>query len=207
MLSAKENFLETIKVDGKPDRLVMDYEFCRPVLSDPVMRFTRGNRKKGFTTKDQWGTTYRWPEEQLFAFPTEEDLVCPDITEWRDTVKVPDLKANCSEDSLWKDCREDAEKVREQGYMALAMMGTGIFEQAHNLMGISDTCVNFLMEPEEMAALLGVIGQYRLDYTKLLVDKMHPDCIVSHDDWGTKATMFMSPDTWAEFLKPLYEPM
>ena len=52
MLTAKQNFLETIKKDGKPDRLVNDYEALKPIMVDPLMRFTRGNRKKGFTTKE-----------------------------------------------------------------------------------------------------------------------------------------------------------
>ena len=207
MLSVKENFLETLKVDGKPDRLVMDYEFVKPVMIDPIMRFTRGNRIKGKTTKDQWGTTYMWPEEQLFAFPSEADLVCPDITEWKETVKVPDLVANCSDPALWEDAKKAAEEARAEGKLVLSMMGTGVFEQAHNLMGIADTCMNFLLEPDDMHDLLDAIGEYRFTYTKLLVDNLHPDVIVSHDDWGSKNSLFMSPDTWREFIKPHYVKM
>ena len=40
MLTAKQNFLETLKPDGKPDRLVNDYEFAKTVMIDPLMRFT-----------------------------------------------------------------------------------------------------------------------------------------------------------------------
>ena len=39
MLSAKENFLETIKPDGKPDRLVKQYEgavFIRLTQQHPI---------------------------------------------------------------------------------------------------------------------------------------------------------------------------
>lgn len=207
MLSVKENFLETLKADGKPDRLVMDYEFVKPVMIDPIMRFTRGNRVKGKTTKDQWGTTYMWPEEQMFAFPSEADLVCPDITEWKETVKVPDLVANCSDPALWEDAKKAAKEARAEGKLVLSMMGTGVFEQAHNLMGISDTCMNFLLEPEDMHDLLDAIGEYRFTYTKLLVDNLHPDIIISHDDWGSKNSLFMSPDTWREFIKPHYVKM
>lgn len=207
MLTAKQNFLETIKKDGKPDRLVNDYEALKPIMVDPLMRFTRGNRKKGFTTKDQWGTTYLWPEEQMFAFPSEADLVCPDITEWKNTVKVPDLVANCSAPELWEDAKAAAAQVNRDEQLVMTFMGTGVFEQAHNLCGISNLCINMKLEPEATLELLEAIGEYRFQYTKLVVDNLHPDIIISHDDWGTKQTLFVGPDDWREFIKPQYEKM
>ena len=49
-----------------------------------------------------------------------------------------------------------------------------------------------------------MITEYRLTYMKLIVENLHPDAIISHDDWGTKDRMFMSPDTWREFFKEPY---
>jgi len=207
MLTAKQNFLETLKVDGKPDRLVNDYEVFKTVMIDPLMRFTRGNRKKGFTTKDQWGTTYLWPETQLFAFPSEDDLVCPDVTEWKKTVRVPDLVANCSAPELWEDAKNAAAAIDRDQHMVMSFMGTGVWEQAHNLMGISNLCMALYEEPEDTLELLEAIGEYRFQYTKLLVDNLHPDAIISHDDWGSKYSMFISPAMWREFIKPQYVKM
>lgn len=207
MLTAKQNFLETLKVDGKPDRLVNDYEVFKTVMIDPLMRFTRGNRKKGFTTKDQWGTTYLWPETQLFAFPSEDDLVCPDVTEWKKTVKVPDLVANCSAPELWEDAKNAAAAIDRDQHFVMSFMGTGVWEQAHNLMGISNLCMALYEEPEDTLELLEAIGEYRFQYTKLLVDNLHPDAIISHDDWGSKYSMFISPAMWREFIKPQYVKM
>lgn len=207
MLTAKQNFLETLKPDGKPDRLVNDYEVFKTVMIDPLMRFTRGNRKKGFTTKDQWGTTYLWPETQMFAFPSEDDLVCPDVTEWKKTVRVPDLVANCSAPELWEDAKNAAAAIDRDQHFVMSFMGTGIWEQAHNLMGISNLCMALYEEPEYTLELLEAIGEYRFQYTKLLVDNLHPDAIISHDDWGSKYSMFISPAMWREFIKPQYVKM
>ena len=204
MLTKKQNFLETLKPDGKPDRLVNDYEFAKAVMVDPVQRFTRGNRKKGYTTKDQWGTTYLWPETQLFAFPSEDDLVCPDVTEWKKTVRVPDLVANCSAPELWEDAKAAAAAIDRNEYLVMSFMGTGVWEQAHNLMGISYLCMALYEEPEDTMELLEAIGEYRFQYAKLLVDNLHPDVIISHDDWGSKYSMFISPEMWREFIKPQY---
>lgn len=207
MLTKKQNFLETLKADGHPDRIVNDYEALQAVMVDPVQRFTRGNRKKGFTTKDQWGTTYMWPETQMFAFPSEADLVCPDVTEWRNTVKVPDLVANCSDPELWADAKAAAAKIDRDEQLVMSFMGTGVFEQAHNLLSMEELCIDFKLEPEATLELLEAIGEYRFQYTKLVVDNLHPDIIISHDDWGSKYSLFMSPDDFRTFIKPQYKKM
>ena len=72
-------------------------------------------------------------------------------------------------------------------------------------MGFEDMLVNFLLEPEDMMDLCNAIGEYRFQLTKLIVDNLHPDIILSHDDWGSKQSLFISPDTWREFIKPQYE--
>lgn len=204
-MTPKELFLETIKNGGSPDRLLDQYEAFQPIMIDPVSKFTRGNRKRGTVTKDRWGTTFNWPEDQYAGMPhvTDTDKVIPDITEWRKYVNVPDLVANCTD---WDDAIKLAEETRAKGEkLVMGFMGTGVFEQCHYLMGFEDTLMNLLLEPEAMHELVEVIGEYRLTYAKLLVDNLKPDCILSHDDWGSKNALFMQPDTWREFYKPQYE--
>ena len=83
-------------------------------------------------------------------------------------------------------------------------MGTGIFEQLHMLMTFEDTLTNMLEEPEDMQDLIDAICEYRLNYMKLIVEHLHPDVIVSHDDFGSKTSLFMSPNTWRELFKEPY---
>jgi len=209
MLTAKANFLETLKKDGKPDRLVNQYQPFVPVMIDPCGKFTRGNRVKGLTTKDRWGTEIAWPEDQFAAMPhvTRENQVLKDITHWRDYVNVPDIVGACSDPELWKEAQEAAAAVDRNEKLVLGFMGTGVFEQMHYLMGFEDTLMNLLEEPEDMLELAEVIGEYRFQYAKLLVDNLKPDIILSHDDWGSKTNLFMSPDTWREIIKPQYVKM
>ncbi len=206
MLTPKQNLLELLKPNGKPDRLVNQYQPFVPVLVDPCGKFTRGNRVKGKTTKDRWGTEIAWPEEQFAAMPhvTAENKVLKDITRWRDYVKVPDIVGACSDPELWKPALEEAARVDRDKYLVMGFMGTGIFEQCHYLMGFEDTLANLLEEPECMKELISVISEFRFNYLKLLVDNLKPDAILSHDDWGSKRTMFMSPATWREIIKPYY---
>ena len=126
-----------------------------------------------------------------------------DIEHWRDYVKVPDLRANCSEG--WETALKNKAAIDRNEYFATTIMGTGIFEQLHMLMTFEDTLCNFLMYPDEMHELIDVITEYRLEYMKLIVENLHPDAIISHDDWGSKNSLFMSPDTWREFFKDSYK--
>jgi hypothetical protein len=206
MLTPKQNLLELLKPNGKPDRLVNQYQPFTPILVDPCGKFTRGNRIKGQTTKDRWGTEIAWPEEQFAAMPhvTADNKVLPDITLWRNYVKVPDIVGACSDPEIWKPALEAADQVDKDKYLVMAFMGTGIFEQCHYLMGFEDTLANLLLEPDSMKELIGAISEFRFNYLKLLVDNLKPDVILSHDDWGSKRTMFMKPDTWREIIKPFY---
>lgn len=206
MLTEKQNVLETLKPGGKPDRLVNGFVPFVPIMSDPIYALLRGNRVKGRTTKDVWGTEIAWPEDQHAAMPhvTNENKVLKDITKWRETLKIPDIAGAGKDPAKWETARLAAAAARQNDKFVMGFMGTGVFEQLHFLMGFEDTLMNFLIEPEAMHELVEVIGEFRLAYIKELTDKLEPDIILSHDDWGSKKSLFISPETWREFIKPQY---
>jgi uroporphyrinogen-III decarboxylase len=205
-MTPKELFLETIKKDGSPDRLPVQWEALGPVMNDPLTKFTRGNRQRGKNTRDRWGTMIYFPENAPGPMPhiTDDDKVCPDVTEWEKYVHAPDLMANCSDPALWEDALKLQEEVRAQGLLSMGFMGTGIFEQSHFLMGFEDALANLLEEPEATKELIDYIAEYRFTYAKLIVDNLHPDAILSHDDWGSHDNLFFPPRIWEEFFKEHY---
>ena len=204
MQSPKEIFLELLKPDGKPERQLKQYEALTMALWDPINGYLRGNRQRGCTSQDRWGTTIMWPADAPGPMPhiTEENKVCPDITRWRDYVHAPDLEANCSQG--WEECRALAREKAGEDRLIAGFMGTGIFEQCHFLMGFEDTLTNLYEHPQEMHELIDYITDYRIRYVKILIDNLHPDLIFSHDDWGTKDALFMKPEMWREFFKEPY---
>ncbi len=207
MLSPKENFLETIRPGGRPDRLVRQFEGLVFLPGDPVGNYVRGERYQGMPPKkDRWGTTIVWPAGVVAAMPhvTEETKVIRDITSWRDFAKVPDLVANCSDQRLWLPYLERMAQIDRENNLVMAFAPTGLFERLHFLMGFEDALVNFMAEPEAMADLCAAIGEYRYNGMKLMADIARPDIILSHDDWGSKTSLFISPDVWREFIKPNY---
>lgn len=208
MLTPKQNFLETIKKGGKPDRLLKQYEALNILTNDPVNFYVRGKRFRGMPpSKDRWGTTIIWPADSDGNMPhvTEETKVIKDITCWRDFVKVPDLIANCSADAEWEEYFKRIEAMDRDNQIFAMLAPTGVFERLHFLMGFEDTFVNLLMEPEAMEDLCEAICEYRMKGFKLMVEHAKPELFLSHDDWGTKTSLFMNPDLWREFIKPQYE--
>ena len=203
MQTPKEIFLELLKPNGRPERVLKQYEALYMCLNDPINTYLRGNRRRGSVSRDRWGTTISFPADAPGAIPVHTDdlTVCPDVTHWEETVHAPDLAANCA--AGWEDCRAAARSAGEEKLLA-GFMGTGIFEQCHFLMGFENTLTALYEHPEEMHRLIDYITDYRLGYVKLLIDNLHPDVIFSHDDWGTKDALFMHPDMWREFFKEPY---
>ena len=205
MQTPKEIFLELLKPDGKPERILKQYEALHMCLYDPINAYLRGNRRRGTTSRDRWGTTISFPEDAPGATPLHGDglTVCPDITRWREYVRAPDIAANCTEG--WEECRTRSRAAADaEGKLLAGFMGTGIFEQCHFLMGFENTLTALYEHPEEMHELIEYITEYRLRYVQLLIDNLQPDVIFSHDDWGTKSALFMKPDMWRAFFKEPY---
>ena len=70
-------------------------------------------------------------------------------------------------------------------------------------MGMEEALVNYLEYPDEMAALLRVIADYKIKYLKMVAEQIHPDIIFYHDDWGSKQNVFLPPRVWRQIIKPL----
>lgn len=203
MSTPKEIFLELLKPDGQPERQLRQYEALSMCLTDPINTYLRGNRRRGTVSRDRWGTTISFPEDAPGPTPlhSKELTVCQDVTRWRETVHAPDLN-ECGHG--WEECRAAARAACGEDHLLAGFMGTGIFEQCHFLMGFEGTLTALYEHPDEMHELIEYITQYRLDYVRRLIDGLQPDVIFSHDDWGTKAALFMKPDMWREFFKEPY---
>jgi len=205
-LSVKENFFETIKKGGKPDSLVVQWGPMIadiPNMKEPALDFVLAGRAPGVNTTDAWGVPFIWPEGQPGGMPhiTEENKIVKDITRWRDTVKVPDIDAVRNDTAGWEAAHAHAKKLRDEGNMFVSIMPAGLFEQMHFLMGFEDALISMLTEPEAAHELLDCLTEYRVKYAQIIIDKMKPDAVMPHDDWGAKTSLFMSPDTWREFFK------
>jgi len=156
--------------------------------------------RDGLEHKDTWGTVYTWPPEAPGAHPhvTDENAVIKDIEHWQDYLKVPSL------DNLdWTECEAAAAKADRNEKIVGFMFSAGLFERSHHLMGMQNALINYLEYPDEMAAILREICEYKKKYIRLCAEHFHPEIIFYHDDWGSKQNLFLPPSVWRAIIKPL----
>ena len=208
MLTPKQNFLETLKKDGHPDRLVKQYEYGFYLPGDPINTSIRPPFYQGMPEQqDAFGTTFIWPAGYISSMPhvTEANKVIPDITEWKDRLHLPPIAQLEGDVEAWKGYLERCAAVDREKQLVMGFMPTGIFERLHFLMGFEDLFINFYEEPEDLEDLIAAIADHRYEMFRILIEMAHPDAILAHDDWGSKTSLFIKPELWREFIKPHYE--
>ncbi|SHF15333.1 uroporphyrinogen decarboxylase family protein [Alkalibacter saccharofermentans] len=199
MLTKRQNLIETIR-GGNPDRFVNQYEFMNLIMEAPLGTMAG----PGQTIKNEWGITFSWPEGQIGGFPVHDDehLVLKDITEWRKYVKAPTVQ---SSDEAWVGAIEHANSVDRNEEFVTGFIAPGLFEMTHHLMSMEEALIALYEEPEAMHELIDYIMEYELEYAKVMIDKIKPDCIFHHDDWGSQKSSFISPEMFKEFYLPRYK--
>jgi hypothetical protein len=198
MLTKRQNLLETIR-GGNPDHFVNQYEFLNIIVEIPGLEFNYGK-----TWKDSWGITWQWPEGQLGMFPVHDDehTVLKDITQWKKYVKIPPVETS---NEAWGPAIAHANSVdRSEEYVAPIYV-SGVFEMTHHLMGVENALMALYEEPEAMHELSDALTQHELEFAKVVIEKLHPDCIFHHDDWGSQDNSFISPKMFEEFFFPAYK--
>ena len=121
-----------------------------------------------------------------------------DIEHWKEQLKVPSL-----ENLDWTAACQAAQSVNRKEKFVGFMCAGGLFERSHHLMGMENALINYMEYPEEMAGVLREIAEYKKTYIRLVAEKIHPDIIFYHDDWGSKQNLFLPPRIWRALIKPL----
>ena len=199
MLTKRQNLMETIK-GGNPDRFVNQYEFLEIILEAPLTSLP----EKGETITDEWGITWTWREDQLGEFPLhdKEHKVLKDITQWEKIVKAPSI---VYPEERWIKAVEHANSVDRNDKFVTAFFLPGLFEMTHHLMGMEDAMLNFYQEPECMHALIDYLTDYEIRYAKEVINRLNPDALFHHDDWGGQIASFISPAMFNDFFVKPYK--
>lgn len=80
--------------------------------------------------------------------------------------------------------------------------GNGVFERAAALMGFQNILIAMAEDPEEVYAMMEAITDYKIKALDYIIDAYHPDTITYFDDCATERSLFMSPETYREIIKP-----
>ncbi len=205
MLNAKENLRQTIIAGGKPDRYVNNYEGIYLMMHPQMVRPGSLLNEGDMNVVNSWGVTNSYPVGTPGAFPvhTPDKIVVKDIEEWEKYVKAPSLDFA---DAEWEVFQQQYEAIQSTGKAyAAAFIAPGLFEQSHHLCSIDEALINYFEEPERMEDLVKYITEYELRMAELVCDKLHPEAIFHHDDWGTERNSFMRPEMFEEFFVEPYK--
>ncbi|MBF7095629.1 uroporphyrinogen decarboxylase family protein [Alkalibacter mobilis] len=202
MLTKRQNLMETIK-GGNPDRFVKQYEFMNMIF-EAAFPLQALMLQPGQENQDGWGVTWRFVEGQVAGFPVhdQEHIVIKDITKWKDYVKKPVIP---TDDESWAPAIAHAESIDRNEEFVTAMMAPGVFEMTHHMMGMENALMALYEEPEAMHELVDYITGFELEFAQLLVDRIKPDCLFHHDDWGSQISSLVSPEIFDEFFLPAYK--
>lgn len=170
-----------------------------PMVVDPITVLD-----SGFTGNyvDHWGATWRHFPEDPGAIPlvTDENKVIKDICHWRDYLKFPGF------DGLdWGPAQEKIAGMDRENMFVMIPSYYGPFERAHALMTFEDVLIYMQTEPETMYELFGALTDWKIEAMRHVIDNLRPDIIHSHDDWGSRYSLFFSPEMFRQLLKPHYK--
>lgn len=203
MLTKKQNLLETIN-GGKPDRFVKQYEFLNMIVESAFAMTGMPMVPGQPPSKDIWGVTWLFQEGQIGGFPMHDQnhKVVKDIAQWKKYVKKPVFP---TDDEVWAPSIAHVNAVDRDEEFVTVMYAPGVFEMTHHLMGMEDALMAYYEEPESMHELLDLITETELEFAEIVIDKIHPDGLFHHDDWGSQISSFMSPQMFKEFILPRYK--
>lgn len=199
MMTKRENAMAIY--NGEQPDFYGDFMDSMVIVPDPVLMRDMVEQD-GKEHKDSWGTTYIFKPDSPGAHPhvTDENAVIKDITKWKEDLVVPPVKG-----LDWTMAKEVADGVNRDEMFVGFLCGGGLFERSHHLMGMMNAFYNYMDYPDEMAAMLRVIADYKIECLKETAAQIHPDVVFFHDDWGSKQNLFLPPDVWRAIIKPLHK--
>ena len=202
-MTERENWLRLLRND-EPQWITTPWEafqgnfYADSFILDPIMAESKGVQVVG-NFKDQWGVTWRLPEDHKFPNPyiNAENKAIKNIKTWKEELQLPPLEGHD-----WTAAEKAAASVDRNEFLAAVMLVGGLFERTHYLMGFDDALCNYMLEPDDMYELVGAITEWKLDHLRQVIDHINPDVILFHDDWGNKDNLFLPPDVWRQIIKP-----
>ena len=203
MLTARENMIELLE-HRNPDRVVNQYEALSFVFNPFSMSANYPEKGSSEPVADPWGVYYSFPESVPGSFPVQDDahLVVKDIEHWQDYVKVPSLQFS---EEIWGMTQDMFNAVDQKKSLPAIFMAPGIFEQLHDMCKIEETLMAMYEYPDEIHDMIKMLTDFELELAEQFCDRLHPEAVFHHDDWGSQRSTFMSVDMFEEFLLEPYK--
>ena len=213
---AYENFKQHLGVEAPTVELSKSFEIVR--MDEAVLRrlpvdtrsvFARGPSKSRVrwldarTFVDEWGVTYRqpenWPQFDMIAHPLAEATL-EDIERY----DWPDVE----DAGRYAGLREEARQLHENTSYAVisSSMDTTIFDKSWILRGMEQFLVDLLVDPEFALALMEKVAELQFRRHACFLREVGPyiDAIMISDDMGVQNGPLIKPALYRKMVKPFH---
>ncbi len=196
-MTGRENALHAIMHDGKAEYIpsMADFEMIMP--TDVVRERPPYALGQGGSGYDYWGCWWEYEADINGASPLPGREPCPDITEWREKVKFPDIDA-----IDWTPAHKVRDSLDRENKLSMFFWESGPWERLHALVGFQNALMAMYEEPEAFKDLMQAITDFRVKMIPLIKEHYNPDIIINLDDFGHQRGQLMSNDMFREFIKP-----
>lgn len=207
MATPRENFTRVIKT-GKPTYVAPMWDFSATgnffstYFVDPYSLADIAVFEPGASGYDSWGVKRVWDVGAPAPHPSpyDDDIVVRDLNCWEDFVQPPKV-----EGGDWSEVEEKVNAVDRQRHLVVSAIFPGIFEWARELLGFENCLKAFYKNPIRLTDLMTCICDVKLEIVEQVINRLKPDMIHSHDDWGSQQALLIRPSMWREMIKPHYE--
>ena len=195
-ITYKENMLMVLH-HTEPDYIPMIEDFDQIFLQD-IHFINEAPAIPGPPVQDWFGQYWTYEPTIKGSNPTPGRHLIDDITKWRDVMKFPDLdkldwKTHAANDTAGWDRKHRLSRIT---------IGFGMWERLFSTMDFMECLIALKEEPEACYDFFGAVADHKIRLYERVIHYYKPDQVVMHDDYGNSTSMFMSPDTWRELLKP-----
>lgn len=189
-MTAKENLMRAIFRKGP--RWVPNGMESVVTVPNPVVERPPG------AGRDAFGVLWEYDEgAEGGTYPAHGGHVISDITRWREALILPDI------DRLdWAGVTRFAQGIDRETHWINGFVEMGLFERSYLLLGMESALIAYLEESEEMAALLHVLADYKINVIRRYHQAAGLDMIWYGDDWGTQTNLFLPVATWRAIIRP-----
>ena len=181
-----------------PEIEQLQHDFPDDIVAPPVC-YTQplqvtGDPYAAGTYVDDWGCTF----ENLQAGVIGE-VKNPLVKTWADLdqVRIPEERLTVDPEAVNQFCRQT------DRYVLMGLCARP-FEQLQFLRGTENVFMDLVEQPPELFTLLDRMHQFYLKEMQVWV-QTDIDALNFMDDWGTQHSLLISPATWRQIFKPMYQ--
>ena len=187
-MNQKENFLRAVQHNGPawiPYWTEGSFTYVLPT-------FTEMPEQGGY---DDWGC--KWEYSAVTGpYPGHEHKI-KNVEEIVDYI-TPDPNAP----GLLDAAKKAIENIDRDQTVVVCNNHLGMNERSYILMGMEEYLIEFALNEDLIIQLYEKIHQFKLDFTKRMLDELDIDGIWFGEDWGTQNGLFVSPEKWRAISKP-----